>query len=592
MNATRLLQRVLRRACALATSLSRAMLMGASMGVLGVLIGAFLAAGAQAKTITLDGDISDWSDVAVTATDPAGDFVDSGCGLHDITQRDIRGIKITADAQNLYYLVEYGAFCPDLLLPATLAFNIDSNISTGCQGFAGSGIDLVLNLGPPSAMDPQTANLYSYSAACTATFREATPSIWNTSDPLTTYIEGAIPLAYFPNSTFQLQSAIDNLTAPATVTLTPSANPPNFSLSPTTLNFGTIQTNATSTAQTVALTSTGGPLTISSLVMSGANPGDFLITGNTCTTVVNAGGGCSFGVAFSPIAANTRSASLQVLSNAPTQAVVLQGVGGPLSASSTKVDTRCIKSFWSEHFDNHTICDVIRTLRDRFQVTRADASNDELYAWLENDANKSAALALIENEKLGDMVQRYLAGAPWDSKIYRSQVSAIYNGSTTLISLITKLKTLLDVLGRENPVVTFVGRIGPIIEIVQTAVDAYIEVNKVLQAGNAKFLLADYITERCGTESRVHCTGNDAETLTSAQRVVTVDNLPLVQQLLCKAFSPATCNPIPEADITRYLNSLELSYQAFRLVGYSEDSPLIRQELGKKLVSVIKTPAQ
>ena len=368
--------------------------------------------------------------------------------------------------------------------------------------------------------------------------------------------------------------------------------PPSFSLSPTTLNFGTVQTNATSTAQTIALTSTGGLLTISSLVMSGTNPGDFLITGNTCTTVLSAGQGCSFGVAFSPIAANARNASLQILSNAPTQTVVLQGVGGP-STSSMKADTKCVKSFLSQVFDNKTICDIIHTLRDRFNVNRDDASNDLLYAWLQNDGNKSAALALIGNETLGKMVQAYLTGdTPWDSKIYRSQVAAIYNGGNTLISLTTKLKIILDILGRENPVVSFIDRVAPIFEIVQVAVDAYINVNSVLQAQNAKFILADYIKNRCGTENRVHCTGNDAVTLTLAQDIVRIDDLPLVQQLLCKAFSSATCNPIPESDIVTYLNSLELSYQAFRLVGYTDDSPLIRQELGKKLVSVIKNPAQ
>ena len=75
-----------------------------------LIVGVFLAAGAQAKTITVDGNIADWSDVPVLVTDPVGDMIDSACG-YNTDHRDLASIKTTSDAQNLYYLLQYGRNC-------------------------------------------------------------------------------------------------------------------------------------------------------------------------------------------------------------------------------------------------------------------------------------------------------------------------------------------------------------------------------------------------------------------------------------------------------------------------------------------------
>lgn len=189
-----------------------------------VIVGMFLVAGAQAKTITVDGNISDWSDVPVLATDPVGDFIDSACGYNS-DHRDLASIKMTSDAQNLYYLLQYGRYCYPYN-GLSLFFDTDSNNATGCPTHLllgetpGIGADMFLSL------DPGGTNLFSIDNACaTRLLTNLTSSIaWNSSDPTTTYVEGSIPLSYFPNSSFKLQSGPDGLSAPAVVSLTPASN--------------------------------------------------------------------------------------------------------------------------------------------------------------------------------------------------------------------------------------------------------------------------------------------------------------------------------------------------------------------------------
>jgi N,N-dimethylformamidase beta subunit-like protein/HYDIN/CFA65/VesB family protein/centrosomal CEP192-like protein len=107
---------------------------------------------------------------------------------------------------------------------------------------------------------------------------------------------------------------------------------PAASLSPASLSFGPQQVGTTSSGQTVTLTNTGtGPLTISSIGITGTNAGDFGQT-NTCPvspSTLAAGANCTVSVRFSPSATGTRSASLSVTDDAPgsPQTVTLSGSG-------------------------------------------------------------------------------------------------------------------------------------------------------------------------------------------------------------------------------------------------------------------------
>ena len=74
---------------------------------------------------------------------------------------------------------------------------------------------------------------------------------------------------------------------------------------PTSLSFGNQQV-ATSAAQAITLTNTSaGPVTISSIAIGGANPGDFAQT-NTCGSSLAASASCTINVTFTPTATGVR----------------------------------------------------------------------------------------------------------------------------------------------------------------------------------------------------------------------------------------------------------------------------------------------
>jgi len=111
-------------------------------------------------------------------------------------------------------------------------------------------------------------------------------------------------------------------------------------LSPTSLSFGTVATGVTSAAKTVTLTNVGATsLTITSIAITGTNPGDFLQT-HTCGSSLAASASCTINVTFKPTASGTRSAALSVTDNASgsPQTVSLSGTGTTAKLSPTSLN--------------------------------------------------------------------------------------------------------------------------------------------------------------------------------------------------------------------------------------------------------------
>jgi hypothetical protein len=101
-------------------------------------------------------------------------------------------------------------------------------------------------------------------------------------------------------------------------------------LSPSSLAFGGQTLGTTSAVKTVTLTNTGGTaLNITSISLTGTNPGDFGQT-NNCGTSVAAGANCTISVTFTPSATGARSASVSIADEA---------VGSPQTAGLTGTGT-------------------------------------------------------------------------------------------------------------------------------------------------------------------------------------------------------------------------------------------------------------
>jgi hypothetical protein len=107
------------------------------------------------------------------------------------------------------------------------------------------------------------------------------------------------------------------------------ASGPNATLSPASATFSTQLVGTTSPAQPITLTNYGtATLSISSITIKGADPGDFAQT-STCGSSVAPGASCTISVTFTPTGINSRNASLSIADNAlgSPQKVGLTGTG-------------------------------------------------------------------------------------------------------------------------------------------------------------------------------------------------------------------------------------------------------------------------
>src|SRR6266852_272301 len=106
---------------------------------------------------------------------------------------------------------------------------------------------------------------------------------------------------------------------------------PVAALFPASENFGAVTVGQSSNSQLVTLTNAGDQgLSINSISLGGANPGDFAATPNcTVPTVLAPNATCTVSVRFLPAAAGTRQANLLTTDNAPgsPQSLPLSGTG-------------------------------------------------------------------------------------------------------------------------------------------------------------------------------------------------------------------------------------------------------------------------
>jgi hypothetical protein len=132
-------------------------------------------------------------------------------------------------------------------------------------------------------------------------------------------------------------------TSPQIVSLTGTGtSPPTATLLPSSLKFGSITVGDTSTASSSTLTdtSTSVALKITSMVLSGSNPGDFKITSaSTCKNsgTLNPLATCLISVTFTPGASGARSATLTMNDNTKTgtQTINLSGTGNAAVPTAT-----------------------------------------------------------------------------------------------------------------------------------------------------------------------------------------------------------------------------------------------------------------
>ena len=120
--------------------------------------------------------------------------------------------------------------------------------------------------------------------------------------------------------------------SPSTVALAGNGTAPAAGVTPTSIDFGGQTVGVPSNSHLVTLSNQGtADMHVSGLSLSGANTGDFALSGNTCTgATVAPSASCVVSVTFTPAGAGNRSADLAFATDSAVPASVsLTGIGVP-----------------------------------------------------------------------------------------------------------------------------------------------------------------------------------------------------------------------------------------------------------------------
>ena len=95
-------------------------------------------------------------------------------------------------------------------------------------------------------------------------------------------------------------------------------------LNPITVTYSGTNVGATSTAQDITISNTGG---VTATLQTPVLTGEFIFSANTCGPTLASNVGCTVGVEFQPTASGTRTGSLSITDSVGTQTASLAGVG-------------------------------------------------------------------------------------------------------------------------------------------------------------------------------------------------------------------------------------------------------------------------
>jgi len=209
---------------------------------------------------------------------------------------------------------------------------------------------------------------------------------------------------------------------------------------PNTLSFPNQKLETSSTPQIVQLTNTGtAGLAISSVQVTGANPGDFTQT-NNCGAVISVGNSCQISLTFAPSNYGTGSATLTITDNAPgsPQSVTLTGIANPPGVhfvgvgSSAMFDGFALAAYNDMIIGNHLNatapvgdCPVDNTCVARHWTSQVGSAAGSAYCY---DTRTNTALVSPVNQN-GSLwivwVEDVTAGTALDAWVYLSVDSTV-----------------------------------------------------------------------------------------------------------------------------------------------------------------------
>ena len=192
-------------------------------------------------------------------------------------------------------------------------YNGDGIVDVAASDYGGAAVDVLLGKGDGTFGAP-----YSFGVALNPTGLQAGDVNGDGRQDIVVTIGG------LPNAPNNLVSVL--LNAPVGV-------------SPSKVSFRATVLGTNSTPQVVTLSnSSANSVSISSITLTGADPGDFSQT-NNCGSTLAGNSSCAISVKFSPKAINARTATLSIADSAPgsPQTAALQGTGTEASFSPTSL---------------------------------------------------------------------------------------------------------------------------------------------------------------------------------------------------------------------------------------------------------------
>jgi hypothetical protein len=132
-------------------------------------------------------------------------------------------------------------------------------------------------------------------------------------------------------SSFDVSGTVSATLSTADPSVTIAYPAPTATVTPGSLDFGSVTNGTASPEQTVTVSNTGSaPLVVNGTSLGGSGAADYVID-NQCTQPVAPSATCAIGVRFAPTTTGPSSASLTISTNAPTQPspVALHGTGAP-----------------------------------------------------------------------------------------------------------------------------------------------------------------------------------------------------------------------------------------------------------------------
>jgi streptogramin lyase len=126
-----------------------------------------------------------------------------------------------------------------------------------------------------------------------------------------------------------------NLTSVPSIESAPITTPPGgpMSVIPTSIDFGSVAVGQSSAPQTVTVTAGGAALVIASVALGGANPGEFAIQSDQCSTkTIPSGGSCTFAVVFKPTSQGTTSSAVVIVTDSDASSPQLVAITAKAAA--------------------------------------------------------------------------------------------------------------------------------------------------------------------------------------------------------------------------------------------------------------------